>query len=219
LGIPYFEEMSEIEATATGLYLWEGYVSFRDFDGEVIWTTPDYAHSFTLSSDGTLFTARDDYGGLGVELVNYSRWNSQGNITWSSTFSIPYADGYYERLLGGQIAVAPDGSLIGLIMKESYDFGYVLVKFNSDGELLWNKTVLEPFFGYWIPSVQLRVASTGLAYAVGYWGMDIQIAAYNIGLYSIPISLGSTMTLTLLGGGGVIIAIIAIVYWKRRGPI
>jgi hypothetical protein len=215
LGIPYFQDQSEIRATDTGLYLWEGVVTYRDFNGEIVWITPDYAHSFTVSQDGILYTAKDEFGGEGIEQIRYSKWNPQGNLTWNSTFSIPYSGGFYERLLCGQIASTPDGSLIGLLMKESFDFGYVMVKFSPAGELVWNKTVLEPFFGYWIPSVHLRVASTGLAYAVGYWAFDIQIAAYDIGHYSIPVSLGSPLTLGLLGGG-VVITAAAFVYWKRR---
>jgi hypothetical protein len=65
--------------------------------------------------------------------------------------------------------------------------------------------------------VQLGVALTGLAYAVSYWAFDIQIAAFNIGPYSIPLSLGNPLTLGLLGGG-VIITVAAIVYWKRKQP-
>ncbi len=217
LDIPYFEGMSEIRVTNTSLYIWEGHVSCRNHDGEILWSTFNPEHAFTVSKDGILYTARETFT-EDAEYIYYFKWNSYGNITQVSNFSVVYDELYSERIQCGQIAVAPDGSLIGLVMKESIDFGYVMVKFNPDGELQWNKNIIGKFWGHWIPGVHLRVASSGLAYVVDYWDSDIHINAYNIGDYTIPGLLGGPMNIVLLGGG-IAIAAIVIIYWKRKQPV
>ena len=217
LGIPYFEGMSEIRVTNTSLYLWEGSVSCRNHDGDILWSTFEPANAFTVSKDGTLYTAHETFND-DIEYIHYLKWDSLGNNTQVSNFSIVYDESYTERIQCGQIAVAPDGSLHGLLMKEIIDFGYVMVKFSSEGEQLWNKTIIGKYWGYWIPGVHLRIASSGLAYVVNYWDSDIHIDVYDIGEYSIPVSLGNPMTIVLLGGG-IAIAAVIIVYWKRKQPV
>ena len=93
-----------------------------------------------------------------------------------------------------------------------------MLKFSPDGELLWNKNVIGKYWGYFMPGVHLRVASTGLAYVVNYWESDIHIDAYDIGEYSLPVSLGNPITIGFLAGG-ITIAALIIVYWKRKLPV
>ena len=97
------------------------------------------------------------------------------------------ADELYSEITdSGPITVAPDGSLLGLLLRHGIDFGYVMVKLGSDGEHLWNKTVLGQSWDYNIYSIRFSIAPTGLAYIVSSLDWDIQITAYNIGEYSIP---------------------------------
>ncbi|MFX1604766.1 MAG: hypothetical protein ACFFDD_02560 [Promethearchaeota archaeon] len=217
LDIPYMEDQSEMRVTNSSLYLWEGHVSCRDHDGNILWSTFNTEYAFTLSTNGTLCTARETFVD-DIEYIEYLWWDSQGNITRLSNFSIVYDKTYTERTQCGQIAVAPDGSLIGLLMKTGIDFGYVMVKFSSEGELLWNKTIIDKFWGQWIQGVHLRVASTGLAYEVNWWNMDIHIDAFVIGNYSIPATPVDPTIIVFLGGG-IVLAAAALVYWKRRQTV
>ena len=141
-----------VQQTTDGGYIIAGYTETgynaylvkTNSDGDVVWektfggSTADWAQSVQQTTDGGYIisgvTTSDAAGGSGLYLV---KTNSDGDLQWQKTFGGSSGEGGYS------VQQTSDGGYIITGFTSSYGSGgndVYLVKTNSNGDLLWEKT-------------------------------------------------------------------------------
>ncbi len=222
----HFSSNSQIEMRPDGMYSWDGSsVEKLDFNGEVIWSINQRALAVNYDDRGNIFIAIHGYyiGGPGEEYpLILSKWNTNGEKLWQSNYTYTLNDGWPWMFVCRSIDIAPDGSIIALLHGSYRINDYRLVKFDPEGNFLWDTIVEDehwPYYGQREP--KLEIADNGIAYfgftRLGDFRYEIAVSAYVIG----PITPYAPIfeispTLIIVGISGAAIGIVAVVIYKQK---
>jgi hypothetical protein len=115
-----------------------------DSDGNLLWdktwggTGSEYSNSVIQSIDGGyVVTGQTDSYGSGLYDMLTVKYDSSGNLLWNKTWGGTGSDSALS------IVESIDGGYVATGQTASYGAGgsdLILVKYDSDGNLLWNKT-------------------------------------------------------------------------------
>jgi hypothetical protein len=197
------------------IYHHGGLVACLDLEGEWIWG--DHAEAVTCDENGTIYSANRDY-----ESVRITKYDLEGNETWSTYYQLEYPNGWYERFIPCDLSLTPTDELLVLVQCESYDDSYYLLKYSLDGNHLRTWSIGDftwPLPYMWTPLME--VTSTGLVYFSYHpMGRGPWTQAFAIGDYTLPIVPFQGMdvlVITAVGGGIGVIALAGVwVYRKKK---
>jgi len=152
----------------TGFISIHAFVAKLDSNGNLVWfktiggSRDDYGHTVAVAPDGSVYvvgvTASYSVGWYDVFVA---KLDSSGNLLWFRTI------GGSDDEWGYSIAVAPDGSIYVVGSTRSFgagDYDVFVAKLNSDGELLWFKTIGTPSYE---EGLDITVAPDGSMYIGG----------------------------------------------------
>jgi len=222
----YGRSSSEIEMKPDGMYSWNGEtVEKRDFLGELSWNISLRSLSVNFDESGNIYITSEGYG-AGQHSDEWqlmlSKWNPNGEELWHSNYTFPKNDGRSWIFKCRAIDVAPDGSIIALLHGVEIIHDYHLMKFDPEGNLLWDKIVGDerwPYPGAREP--KLEIGDNGLAYLgfnrIGDFRFEIGVSAFLIGpIIPYTPSLELSPMIIIVGISGATIGIVAAVIYIRK---
>jgi len=171
-------------------------------NGNLLWNTSwggaddDGGFAIAIDSNNNIFiTGITNSYGAGDDDVFLLKYNSNGSLLWNTTW------GGADNDWGYGIAVDSNNNIFITGSTYSYGAGYddvFLLKYNSNGSLLWNTTwggAVDNDWGYGIAvDSNNNIFITGYTYSYGAGGIDVFLLKYN--------SNGSLLWNTTWGGAG-----------------
>jgi len=135
----------------------------------------DYCYSMAISKDGSIyltgFVPNGKYGQKYLVLVKYY---PNGTKEWNTSWGGPGND------RGRSVIVGPDGAIYVGGWTDSYGSGssdFVILKFYSNGTLVWNNTWGSPMIDF---GFSIAISLDGAIYMTGWTN-------YGAGVYDIPL--------------------------------
>ena len=110
-----------------------------DKDGQKIWEIANLTgfNAMAVNSDGSIYAV----GHESFSAYKIVKWDTNGLQLWNRSVSLWYGE-WQEELSAGAIAIDSDGSLYLLVdFIEFAKRDHLLVKYNSNGDQLWNKSL------------------------------------------------------------------------------
>lgn len=221
--IPLLPYIAEIEMQPDGMYSWEsGTVEKRNLICESVWNISIHAMAVNFDDSGNIYIATHGQGSGEHEdewQVMISKWNSNGVQLWHTNYTIPLPDGHSWLFICGSVDVAPDGSVLAILQGMKLVFDYHLIKFDSNGNLLWDKIIGDdrwPVYGGHVP--ELHIGDNGLAYVgferYGDYGIVVAVSAFVVGPYTLGSEISTTMIIVGISGAA-LVAVAIVVYIKK----
>ena len=217
---------SRIQMQKDGFISWNGaIVEKRDYNGKSLWTIDQKALAFNLDGDGNIYISDCGLGsGTDGKTWQYmlSKWDADGAKIWQSNHTFIRNDGLSWNFTCKSIDVTPDGSIIALLHGSTYSYDYHLIKFDTEGTLLWDNYIGDehwPYSGAREPL--LEIGDNGIAYfgftRLGDFRYEVAVSAFIVG----PITTYTPKTdpsfiAAIIAVTGVTIGIIVIVIYVRK---
>jgi len=213
-----YVDQSQILFSMPGYTTSLGFIMSFDLDGNVQWE--EESSAAILDDDGNIYRVSFTY-----QEIEISKISASGNTTWSTRFGIEYEPGWDEALDPHDIIITPENELLILAQGWRHDDGFFLVKYDLSGTHIQTWTIGDIA---WPKSssgrVMIEVAETGLLYCTFPQGTDIWTQCFEIGDYTLPTNLGNTdsgaLTTIIIAGAGIgIVAIVGVIFYKKRGAV
>jgi hypothetical protein len=221
--IPLLPGIGELEMQPDGMYSWEsGTVEKRDLTCERVWNISIHAMAVNFDKSGNIYIATHGQGSgehADEWQVMISKWSSNGVQLWHTNYTIPLPDGNSWFFICGSIDVAPDGSVLAILHGMQLIYDYHLLKFDSNGNLLWDKIIGDerwPVYGGHEP--ELNIGDNGLAYVgferYGDYGIEIAVSAFVVGPYNFGPEIPTNMMI-LVGISGAALVVVVVLYNRK----
>lgn len=202
-------------------------------DGSHYSVLMDQFNDVTFDSDGEVYT---------ISYVDKSttlkKWTDDGELLWTKCISIQYGGPWYEYIIPDSIDYYND-SVYVLLKFNRLDVGYTLCKFDTEGNQLWNKTILDlTWFSTWLENKQffMKFGNNGLLYIgsnkfnTATEEIDIALAVFNPEKIVIPEITSTTTNTTSTGSSGsgsmgviiisfsmgVFVIVLIIIFYRRK---
>lgn len=154
-----------------------------DPSGTIVWTVSEPGTEFSqesgrviaLSDTGDVIVGGTVWNGnnLDVRVIKYDK--DSGNILWETT----YDNGYGTVDAPGVMALDDDGNIVlAGVSYTGVSMEFLVLKFNSNGTLLWAVTDTNPIEGTWNEPTAMRIDSSGNIAITGVAGVDGTSAGY-----------------------------------------
>lgn len=218
--------IAELEMQPDGMYSWDSsLVEKRDLTCEPVWNISLPAWAVNFDDSGNIYTATQG-GGSGEHAdewqVMVSKWSSNGVQLWHTNYTIPLSDGSSWFFQCKSVDVTPDGSVLVILHGMQLTFEYHLVKFDSSGNLLWDKIIGDDHWPVPGSEPKLDICDNGLAY-VGFaryvgvkpiiYNMQIAVSAFVVGPYTLGLEILTTMI--IVGVSGAVLVIAVVIYFRK----
>jgi hypothetical protein len=193
------------------IYHLGGLVACLDLEGDWIWG--DHAEAVTCDENGTVYSALRDY-----ESLRITKYDLEGNQTWSSLYQLEYPNGWFERFAPCDLSLTPTDELTILVQCDYYDDSYYLLKYSLDGDHLQTWSIGDFTWPYpYMGKPLMEVTSTGLAYFCYHpMGRGPWTQAFVIGDYTLPPRIPENSPIILVGGGIATATLLGVYAYKRK---
>jgi len=188
-----------------------GFFSVRDVDGNEQWNMT-YSGDMAVDTDHIYVSRLED---IQTTVLHIEKWTLNGTNIWNTSYSYQFVNGVFDNIPCAELGVDPDGSVYALT-QGYFLHGFMLTKVNNDGSLNWTKTIGTsdwPLGGGWMPT--MTVSSWGIAYFAMSIDDDFHTFAHQIGEYTLP-KPPLTLPVPLILGVGGAVAVVAAIVWLRR---
>ncbi|MFW9966339.1 MAG: hypothetical protein ACFFEA_04230 [Candidatus Thorarchaeota archaeon] len=211
-------EVSNIEVTAEEELLVQdyGYLYKLHSDGSQIWNITSPMRDFTIDSKGNIISVWT-YEGAAI----LTKLDANGSQLWNRTIEKTIFGSLKEYMDVPIVATGLSDDIFVNVMM-AYSDKSVLFKFNSEGDNLWNKTLLDlEDTGYGGP-YEIAVGANGLLYAgiihtdVNEMS-DVRIHVYDIGY--VPFQLSQPLVALLAGAAASSMVIVLVYLYKKRKAV
>lgn len=213
--------LSTIQDIAGEMQVFDSHIFFNnhygqmmsfDLDGNMLWD--DVCSAAVADENGNIYSTHN----TGEDLAIYRR-TSNGNVSWLKSFGIEYMDGWREYIQAHDISITSENELLILIQGARYDESYHLAKFDLSGNHVQTWSIGDiawPWSGS--GPVMIEAAETGLLYCTFPQGNDIWTQCFEIGEYTLPTTDSGAFTTIIIAGGGIgIVAVVGVIFYKKRG--
>ena len=221
-GFPYWSWDQGLDVAVTdegNVYaMTSHYLTLWNADGDLQWTVSTVYNDLAIGPDCSAYLV----GQIHSDNMQLDKVNETGELDWSVIKNVSY--GYLKESLSGvSVAVAPNGSIYVVAESCRYDLAYLLVKYDTEGQEIWNRTIGENNWahGYGMcRTCHLAAPGNGLLYlatTILTEGIeaDFALAIYEIGATGWSLGLDA-MSITLYSTASMLIMIVIIDYARRR---